>query len=77
VSFEPRYHRFVYISDASVLNERARSFPRVKRMLYLFLPVVFLWRGYSTGSHAMLGIGAVAGSPRTVVSIVLEGSMSF
>jgi len=36
MSFESRYHRFVYISDVSVLNERVLGFLRVKHMLYLF-----------------------------------------
>jgi hypothetical protein len=60
MSFEFRYHKFVYISDVSVLNERDWGFLRVKHMLYLFLAVIFLWRGYSAGSPAILSMGVVA-----------------
>ena len=73
MSFESRYHRFVYISDVSVLNERVWGFLRVKHMLYLFLAVIFLLRGYSAGSPAMLSMGAVAGGSRIAVRLVLEG----
>jgi hypothetical protein len=40
--FESRYHRFVYISDVSVLNEGVWGFLRVKHVLYSFLAVIFL-----------------------------------
>jgi len=77
VSFESRYHRFVYISDVSVLNERVWGFLRVKHMLYLFLAVIFLWRGYSAGSPAMLSMGSVAGSLALLSALFSRGSMSF
>jgi hypothetical protein len=77
MSFESRYHRFVYISDVSVLNERVWGFLRVKHMLYLFLAVIFLWRGYSAGSPAMLSMGSVAGSLALLSALFSRGSMSF
>jgi hypothetical protein len=77
VSFESRYHRFVYISDVSVLNERVWVFLRVKHMLYLFLAVIFLWRGCSAGSPAMLSMGAVAGALALLSGSFSRGSMSF
>jgi hypothetical protein len=46
-------------------------------MLYLFLAVIFLWRGYSAGSPAMLSIGAVAGSLALLATLFSRGSMSF
>jgi len=77
VSFESRYHRFVYISDVSVLNERVWGFLRVKHMLYLFLAIILLWRGYSAGSPALLSIGATAGALALLSSLFSRGSMSF
>jgi hypothetical protein len=67
----------VYISDVSVLNERVWGFLRVKHMLYLFLAVIFLWRGYSAGSPAMLSIGSVAGALALLSALFSRGSMSF
>jgi hypothetical protein len=46
-------------------------------MLYLFLAVIFLWRGYSVGSPAMLSMGAVAGSLALLSGLFSRGSMSF
>jgi hypothetical protein len=46
-------------------------------MLYLFLAVIFLWRGYSAGSPAMLSMGAVAGSLALLSGLFSRGSMSF
>jgi len=77
LSFESRYHRFVYISDVSVLNERVWGFLRVKHMLYLFLAVIFLWRGYSAGNPALLSMGAVAGALSLLSALFSRGSMSF
>jgi hypothetical protein len=77
VSFESRYHRFVYISDVSVLNERVWGFLRVKHILYLFLAVIFLWRGYSAGSPALLGMGVTAGALALLSALFSRGSMSF
>jgi len=77
MSFESRYHRFVCISDVSVLNERVWGFLRVKHMLYLFLAVIFLWRGYSAGSLAMLSMGSVAGALALLSGLFSRGSMSF
>ena len=77
MSFKSRYHRFVYISDISVLNERVWGFLWVKHMLYLFLAVIFLWRGYSAGSPAMLSMGAVAGTLALLSGLFSRGSMSF
>ena len=77
MSFESRYHRFVYISDVSVLNERVWGFLRVKHMLYLFVAVIFLWRGYSAGSPAMLSMGAVAGALVLLSALFSRRSMSF
>ena len=77
MSFESRYHRFVYISDVSVLNERVWGFFRVKHMLYLFLAIILLWRGYSAGSPALLSMGATAGALALLSSLFSRGSMSF
>jgi len=77
VSFESRYHRFVYISDVSVLNERVWGFLRVKHMLYLFLAIILLWRGYSAGNPALLSMGATAGALALLSSLFSRGSMSF
>jgi hypothetical protein len=77
VSFESRYHGFVYISDVSVLNERVWGFLRVKHMLYLFLAIILLWRGYSAGSPALLSMGATAGALALLSSLFSRGSMSF
>jgi hypothetical protein len=46
-------------------------------MLYLFLAVIFLWRGYSAGSPAMLSMGAVAGALALLSGLFSRGSMSF
>jgi len=46
-------------------------------MLYLFLAVIFLWRGYSAGSPAMLSMGAVAGVLALLSGLFSKGSMSF
>jgi hypothetical protein len=46
-------------------------------MLYLFLAVIFLWRGYSAGSPAMLSMGAVAGALALLSALFSRGSMSF
>jgi hypothetical protein len=59
------------------LNERVWGFFRVKHILYLFLAVIFLWRGYSAGSPAMLSMGAVAGSLALLSALFSRGSMSF
>jgi len=77
VSFESRYHRFVYISDVSVLNERVWGFLRVKHMLYLFLAIVFLWRGYSAGSVQLLVMGLVLALIAVLSGLFSNGSMSF
>jgi len=77
VSFESRYHRFVYISDVSVLSERVWGFLRVKHMLYLFLAVIFLWRGYSAGSVQLLVMGAVLALLAVLSGFFSKGSMSF
>jgi len=77
VSFESRYHRFVYISDVSVLNERVWGFLRVKHMLYLFLAVIFLWRGYSAGSVQLLVMGLVLALIAGLSGLFSKGSMSF
>jgi len=77
VSFESRYHRFVYISDVSVLNERVWGFLRVKHMLYLFLAIVFLWRGYSAGSVQLLVMGLVLALIAVLSGLFSKGSMSF
>jgi hypothetical protein len=53
------------------------GFFRVKHMLYLFLAVIFLWRGYSTGSPAMLSMSAVAGSLALPSALFSKGSTSF
>jgi membrane protein implicated in regulation of membrane protease activity len=62
VSFESRHHRFVYICDVSVLNERVWGFLRVRHMFYLFLAVIFLWCDYSACSLMILVMGTVAGA---------------
>jgi hypothetical protein len=67
----------VYISDVSVLNERVWGFLRVKHMLYLFLAIILLWRGYSAGSPALLSMGATAGALALLSSLFSRGSMSF
>jgi hypothetical protein len=67
--FESRYHRFVYISDVSVLNERVWGFLRVKHVLYSFLVVIFLWRGYSASSPAMLSM-RIGGLMEPGISII-------
>ena len=72
MSFESRYHRFMYISDVSVLNERVWGFFRVKHMLYLFLAVIFLWRGYSAGNPALLSMSAIAGSLALLSALSFE-----
>jgi hypothetical protein len=77
MSFESRYHRFVYISDVSILNERVWGFLRVKHMLYLFLAVIFLWRGYSAGSPTMFNMGLVVGALTLLSALFSRGSMSF
>jgi len=77
VSFESRYHRFVYISDVSVLSERVWGFLRVKHMLYLFLAVIFLWRGYSVGSVQLLVMGVVLALLAFLSGLFSKGSMSF
>ena len=77
MSFESRYHRFVYISDVSVLNERVWGFLRVKHMLYLFLAIVFLWRGYSAGSVQLLVMGLVLALIAVLSGLFSNGSMSF
>jgi len=77
MSFESRYHRFVYISDVSVLNERVWGFFRVKHMLYLFLAIIFLWRGYSAGNPALLSMGATAGALALLSALFSRGSMNF
>jgi hypothetical protein len=46
-------------------------------MFYLFLAVIFLWRGYSAGSPAMLSMGAVAGALALLSGLFSRGSMSF
>jgi hypothetical protein len=46
-------------------------------MLYLFLAVVFPWRGYSAGSPAMLCMGAVAGVLAPLSALFSRGSTSF
>ena len=46
-------------------------------MLYLFLAVIFLWRGYSAGSPVMLSMGAVAGALALLSGLFSRGSMSF
>jgi hypothetical protein len=46
-------------------------------MLYLFLAVIFLWRGYSAGSPAMLSMGSVAGALALLSALFSGGSMSF
>ena len=77
MSFESRYHRFVYISDVSVLSERIWGFLRVKHMLYLFLAVIFLWRGYSVGSVQLLVMGVVLALLAFLSGLFSKGSMSF
>jgi len=77
VSFESRYHRFIYISDVSVLNERVWGFLRVKHMFYLFLAVIFLWRGYSVGSVQLLVMGVVLALLAFLSGLFSKGSMSF
>jgi len=77
MSFESRYHRFVYISDVSVLSERVWGFLRVKHMLYLFLAVIFLWRGYSVGSVQLLVMGVVLALLAFLSGLFSKGSMSF
>jgi hypothetical protein len=61
----------------SVLNERVWGFLRVKHMLYLFLAIILLWRGYSAGSPALLSMGATAGALALLSSLFSRGSMSF
>jgi hypothetical protein len=46
-------------------------------MLYLFQAVIFLWRGYSAGSPAMLSTGSVAGALALLSALFSRGSMSF
>jgi hypothetical protein len=46
-------------------------------MFYLFLAVIFLWRGYSAGSPAMLSMGAVAGALALLSGLFSRDSMSF
>ena len=75
--FESHYHRFVYISDVSVLNERVWGFLRVKHMLYLFLAIIFLWRGYSAGSVQLLVMGLVLALLAVLSGLFSKGSMSF
>jgi len=77
MSFESRYHRFVYISDVSVLNERVWSFLRVKHVLYLFLAIIFLWRGYSAGSVQLLFMGLILALIAVLSGLFSKGSMSF
>jgi hypothetical protein len=77
MSFESRYHRFVYISDISVLNERVLGFLRLKHMLYLFASAMLLWRGYGAGKPGVLGLGLVAGILTILSALFSRGSMSF
>jgi len=77
VSFESRYHRFVYISDVSVLNELVWGFLRVKHILYLFLDVIFLWRGYTARSLQLLFMSTVIALLAVFSSPFSRGSMSF
>jgi hypothetical protein len=46
-------------------------------MLYLFLAIILLWRGYSAGSPALLSMGATAGALALLSSLFSRGSMSF
>jgi hypothetical protein len=60
MSFESRCHRFVYVSDTSILNERVLGFIRLKHMLYLFVSAIFLWHGCSSRGCRGLILGRVA-----------------
>jgi hypothetical protein len=46
-------------------------------MLYLFLAVIFLWRGYSADNSALLSMGATAGALALLSGLFSRGSMSF
>jgi hypothetical protein len=45
--------------------------------LYLFLAVIFLWRGYSADNLALLSMGATAGALALLSGLLSRGSMSF
>lgn len=44
-------------------------------MLYLFLAVIFLWRGYSAGSPAMLSMSAMAGFLALLPALSFEAKL--
>jgi hypothetical protein len=57
------------------LNERVWGFLRVKHLLYLFLAVIFLWRGYSACSPAMLSMSAMAGFLALLPALSFEAKL--
>ena len=75
MEFEARFHRFVAVGDVSILNGRVFSFFRLKHVIYLFLAIVFVWRGLS-GSGTLLAMGLVIALLAVLSALFSRGSMS-
>jgi len=76
MSFESRLHRFLWIGNISLGNERAFSFFRLKHIPYLFSSIIMLWRSLN-GSPSLLFIGSSLGILGILSPILSKGSMSF
>ncbi len=62
MSFEARYHRFVVISDVSLINEKVFGPLRLKHLIYVFLALIALWRAIWSGTPQLLGFSVLATS---------------